>query len=69
VAVAEGGDRGEVREYGRIVSTAAALTRLLRNSAAPVCGFGFATRRGRAAMAFNVSRRCKGMSASWSPRH
>src|SRR6202023_3018109 len=30
VAVAEGGLRGEVREYGRIANTAAALDRLLR---------------------------------------
>jgi transposase len=30
VAVAEGGGRGEVREYGRIANTAGALTRLLR---------------------------------------
>ena len=30
VAVAEGGLRGEVREYGRIANTSAALDRLLR---------------------------------------
>src|SRR5712691_9169452 len=30
VAVAEGGRRGEVREYGRIANTATALDRLLR---------------------------------------
>ena len=30
VAVAEGGLRGEVREYGRIANTAAALDRLVR---------------------------------------
>jgi transposase len=30
VAVAEGGLRGEVREYGRITNTAAALDRLRR---------------------------------------
>ena len=30
VAVAEGGIRGEVREYGRIANTAAALERLVR---------------------------------------
>ena len=30
VALAEGGIRGEVREYGRIGNTAAAITRLLR---------------------------------------
>ena len=34
MAVAEGGSRGEVREYGRIANTAAALTRLLRK----LCG-------------------------------
>ena len=31
VAVAEGGGPGEVREYGRIANTAAALTPLLRD--------------------------------------
>jgi hypothetical protein len=31
VAVAEGGLRGEVREYGRIANRAAALQRLVRN--------------------------------------
>jgi hypothetical protein len=30
VAIAEGGLRGEVREYGRIANTAAALDRLMR---------------------------------------
>ncbi len=30
VAVASGGPRGEVREYGRIANTATALDRLLR---------------------------------------
>ena len=30
VAVAEGGIRGEVREYGRIANTAAGLDRLMR---------------------------------------
>jgi hypothetical protein len=30
VAMAEGGLRGEVREYGRIANTAAALDRLMR---------------------------------------
>jgi hypothetical protein len=31
VAVAEGGIRGEVREYGRIANTAASLDRLVRD--------------------------------------
>jgi transposase len=30
VAVAEGGIRGEIREYGRIANTATALDRLMR---------------------------------------
>jgi hypothetical protein len=30
VAIAEGGSRGEVREYGRIANTATALDRLMR---------------------------------------
>ena len=35
VAIAEGGTRGEVREYGRIANTAAALQRLqVRSSVA-----------------------------------
>jgi hypothetical protein len=61
VAVAEGGRRGEVREYGRIANTPTALDRLARK-------LGSATRRGHAAMVFNASCRRTGMTAWWS-RH
>jgi len=66
VAVAEGGLRGEVREYGRIANTATALDRLLRKATAWPCGF--ATKRGRAVMAFNVDCRPRDTSVPWSPR-
>jgi hypothetical protein len=67
VAVAAGGLRGEVREYGRIANTSAALDRLLRKLGGDGMGCGFATRRGHAVMAFNVDCRPGGTSASWSP--
>ena len=41
VAVASGGLRGEVREYGRIANTAAALDRLLRKLGADGMGLRF----------------------------
>jgi hypothetical protein len=50
VAVAEGGLRGEVREYGRIANTAGALD---------------VTRQARAAMASNVTCRRTGTTAWW----
>ena len=65
VAVASGGLRGEVREYGRIANTATALDRLLRKLGGEGMTLRFATRRGRAVMAFNVDCRPRGMSASW----
>ena len=69
VAIAVGGRRGEVSEYGQIANTAAALERLVRKlggSMARPCDF--AMRRGRAAMAFSVSCRGTGTNASWLPR-
>src|SRR6266436_4568288 len=54
VAVAVGGLRGEVREYGRIAS-----------SAARASGFGSATRQARAAMASNVTCRRTATNALW----
>jgi transposase len=41
VAVAEGGIRGEVREYGRIVNTAGALDRLMRKLGGEGVGLRF----------------------------
>jgi hypothetical protein len=35
VAIADGGQRGDVREYGRIANTAAALDRRRASSVAP----------------------------------
>jgi hypothetical protein len=59
VAVAEGGGRGEVREYGRIANMAAALTSLLRK----LCGAGvrlrFCYEAGRMALAFTCLLRVK----------
>ena len=65
VAVAEGGLRGEVREYGRIANTPAALDRLARKLGGDGVKLGSVTRRGRAAMASNVTCRRAGTNASW----
>jgi len=65
VAVAEGGIRGEVRDYGRIANTAGALDRLMRKLGGEGVGFGSATRRARAAMASNVTCRRTGTNALW----
>jgi hypothetical protein len=54
--MAEGGIRGEVRDYGRNANTATASDRLRKLGDGGV-GFGSATRRERAAMAFNVTCR------------
>ena len=68
VAIADGGLRGEVREYGRIANTAAALDRLMRKLGHDGVGFGFAMRQGRAVMASSVTCRRADTSASSSPR-
>src|SRR5437899_6558224 len=47
VAVAEGGLRGEVREYGRIANTAAALDRLMRKLNGEGVGLRFCYEAGR----------------------
>src|SRR5438105_9463672 len=65
VAVAEGGLRGEVREYGRIANTAGALDRLMRKLGGAGVSFGFVTRQARAAMASNVTCRRTGTNAWW----
>src|SRR5262245_53475839 len=67
VAVADGGLRGEVREYGRIANTPAALDRLLRKLGGDGMALRFCSRRGRAVTAFNGVCRAAGTSASWSP--
>src|SRR3954470_18413671 len=46
VAVAEGGLRGEVREYGRIANTSAALDRLLRKLGGDGMGLRFCYQAG-----------------------
>lgn len=65
VAIADGGLRGEVREYGRIANTAAALDRLARKLGGDGQCFGSVTKQGRAAMAFNVGCRRTGTNALW----
>jgi transposase len=57
VAVAEGGLRGEVREYGRISNTPAGLQRLVRKLGQEGVRLRSAMRRGRAAMVSSVSCR------------
>jgi len=65
MAVAEGGLRGEVREYGRIANTTAALERLMRKLGGPGVRLRFVTKRAHAAMAFNVTCRRAGTTALW----
>jgi hypothetical protein len=65
VAVAEGGLRGEVREYGRIANTAAALDRLMRKLGGAGVRLRFVTKRAHAATASNVTCRRAGTNASW----
>jgi hypothetical protein len=67
VAVADGGLRGEVREYGRIANTPAALDRLLRKLGGDGIALRFYYQRGRAVTAFNGGCRPAGTSASSSP--
>ena len=69
VAVAEGGLRGEVREYGRIANTATALDRLLHKLGSDGMTLRFCYEAGaRAVMAFNVDCRPRNTSVPWSPR-
>src|SRR5215831_5762330 len=60
VAVAEGGRRGEVREYGRIANTPAALQRLVRKLGQQGAKLRFCYEAGRAVMASNASCRRSG---------
>ena len=66
VAVAEGGLRGEVREYGRIANTAAALDRLLRKLGGDGVKLRFCYEAGPCG--YGIQRRCRraGTNASWS---
>ena len=54
VAIAEGGIRGDVREYGRIANTVSALDRLMRKLVDSGERLRYAMRQGRAAMVFTV---------------
>ena len=65
VAVASGGLRGEVREYGRIANTATALDRLLRKLGGEGMTLRFCYEAGLAGMASTVACRPGGMSALW----
>ena len=69
VAVAEGGLRGEVREYGRIANTAAALDRLARKLGGDG-GEAAVLLRGGAVRLRHSASACRraGTNASWSPR-
>ena len=55
VALAEAGRREDVREYGKIANTAAALKLSLRNCRALGASFGSVMKLDLAAMAFNGS--------------
>src|SRR5829696_1892537 len=67
VAMAEGGIRGEVREYGGIANTAAALDRLMHKLGDSGVRLRFCYEAGYAAMAFNVTCRRTVTNASWLP--
>ena len=65
VAVAEGGLRGEVWEYGRIANTPAALRRLARELGQEGIALRFCYEVGRVVMASNASCRRTGRNALW----
>ena len=66
VAMAEAGLRGEVREYGKIANTPAALKALTVKLALREEICGFVMRPDRAATAFNDSSPAWGTIAPWS---
>jgi hypothetical protein len=69
VAVATGGLRGEVREYGRIANTPTALDRLLRKLGGDGVSLRFCYEAGRVVTAFNARYRRAGTNAlSLPPR-
>ena len=65
VALAEGGLRGAVRDYGRIANTPAALTRLVGKLGRDGVTLRFSMRQGLVVTAFSASFRRLGMTASW----
>jgi len=65
VAVAEGGRRGELREYGRIVHTPAALQPLVRKLGQEEGELRFCYEAGPCGLASNASCRSLGTSALW----
>ena len=65
VAVAEGGRRNEVREYGRIANTPAALQRLASKLGREGVALRFCYEAGRAVMASNASCRRSATNALW----
>ena len=68
VALAEGSLRGEVREYGRIANTPAALRRLAHKLGQAGRRCGSAMRRDRAVTASSAScRRPATTALSWRP--
>jgi transposase len=67
VAAAAGGLRGEVREFGRIEKTPAALDRSLRKLAGDDMTLRFCYERGLAGMPSMSLVGPGGTSASWSP--
>jgi len=64
VAVAEGGQRGEVRDYGRIVNTPAALQRLVRKLGRDGVKLRFCYEAGPSATGSNASCRRVGTIVS-----
>jgi hypothetical protein len=67
VALAEGGLRGEVRDYGRIANTPAALQRLVRKLGQQEAKLRFSTKPGRVVMASNANCRRLGTTVSSLP--
>jgi hypothetical protein len=69
VAVAAGGLRGEVREYGRIANTPTALDRLLRKLSGDGVSLRFCYEAGPCGYGSNAKYRRAGTNASsWPPR-
>src|SRR5438132_228585 len=67
VAVAAGGLRGEVREYGRIANTSTALDRLLRKLGGDGMRLRFCYEAGPCGYGIQRRLSTRDTSASWSP--
>ena len=65
VAVAFGGLRGEVREYGRIANTSTALDRLLRKLGGDGMALRFVMKPDRAATPSIVNSQASAIGAMW----